>query len=97
MKPYTRNTTVGELSANPVGLALRQIAYRVTDLKNADAVTRKMIERSVDQGPLRSLALFSQGKVTLGQIDGLVDLLNGRPDRVVRSLAGWATRVVARH
>lgn len=96
VRPYTRNTTVGELSNNPIGMALREIAFRVTDIKNADPVTRKMIERSVAEGPLRSLALFSAGKVSLGQVDGLVNLLNGRPDRVAKSLAGWATRVIAR-
>ncbi len=96
VKPYVRNTTVGELAGNPVGKLLREVAYRVTDIKSADRATRLMIERSVDQGPLRSLALFSQGKVSLGAVDGLVNLLNGRPDRVARSFMGWATRVVAR-
>ncbi len=96
VKPYTRNTTVGELTGNPAGVFLRQMAYRVTDLRNADPVTRKMIEKSVDEGPLRSLALFSQGRISLGQVDALVNLLNGRPDRVLRSLLGWATRLVAR-
>lgn len=96
VKPYCRNTTVGEISGNPVGKLLREVSYRVTDVKNADPLTRKMIVKSVDEGPLRSLALFSAGKVSLGQVDGLVNLLNGRPDRVLKSFAGWATRVVAR-
>jgi hypothetical protein len=33
--------------------------------------------------PLRGIALFSQGKVSLGLIDGLVDAVNGRPDRSI--------------
>ena len=95
VKPYVRNTTVGELAGNPIGKLLREVSFRVTDIKNADPVTRRLIEKSVDEGPLRSLALFSAGKVSLGMVDGLVDLLNGRPDRVARSTAGWATRLVA--
>lgn len=96
VKPYVRNTTLGELSGNPLGKVMRELSYRVTDIKNVDPVTRKLIEKSVAEGPLRSAALFSQGRITLGMVDGLVNLLNGRPDRVARSLAGWATRVIAR-
>lgn len=42
------------------------------------------------------MALFSQGKVSLGMVDALADLANRRPDRVVRSFAGWATRLLAK-
>lgn len=96
VKPYVRNSTVGELSGNPVGKLLREVSYRVTGFKNADPLTQQLIQRMVDEGPLRSMALFSQGRMTLGMVDGLVNLLNGRPDRVARSMAGWATRVIAR-
>jgi beta-glucosidase len=96
VKPYVRNTTVGELAGNPVGKILREVSYRVADIKNADPPTRQMIERSVAETPLRALVLLSQGKISLGVVDGIVNLLNGRPDRVARSFLGWATRVVAR-
>jgi beta-glucosidase len=97
LKPYVRNTTVGELSGNPVGKVLREVSLRVTDSRNADPVTRRLIERSIDEGPLRALALLSQGRISLGQVDALVDLANRRPDRVARSFFGWATRLIAEY
>ncbi len=84
VRPYTRVSTIGEISGNPIGRLVRRVVLRVSGHDSAeDPVTAIMIERSVDEMPLRGIALFSQGKVSLGMIDGLVDAVNGRPDRSI--------------
>jgi beta-glucosidase len=93
--PYVRVSTIGELSGNPIGRVLREVSLRVAQYRDADPVTAAMIRRSVEEMPLRGMALFSQGRITLGQVDAIVDLANRRPDRVMRSFAGWATRLIA--
>lgn len=86
-RPFTRNSTIEEISATVVGRAVRQVVLRVSGYqKQPDPVAAKMILRSVDELPLRAVALFGQGKVTMAMIDGLVDLLNRRPDRPLRAL-----------
>ncbi|HQR79229.1 MAG TPA: glycoside hydrolase family 3 C-terminal domain-containing protein [Actinomycetota bacterium] len=84
VRPYTRVSTVGEVSHNPVGQLLRSLVLRVGGHHTAeDPTTARMIERSVDEMPLRTIALFSEGKIDLGVIDALIDVLNRRPDRTV--------------
>ncbi|MEI2641001.1 MAG: glycoside hydrolase family 3 C-terminal domain-containing protein [Candidatus Nanopelagicales bacterium] len=96
VRPYSRVSTIGELSGNPIGKILRQIALRVANYRDSDPATQVMIKRAVEEMPMRGMALFSQGKVSLGMVDALADLANRRPDRVVRSFAGWATRLLAK-
>lgn len=95
VRPYTRVSTVGEVSHNPVGRLLRSVVLRVGGHQTAeDPTTARMIERSVDEMPLRTIALFSEGKVDLGVIDALIDVLNGRPDRpAVRAVSGLLRKV----
>ncbi len=101
VRPYSRVSTIGEISGHPVGRLLRAVVLRVGGYQSAeDAATALMIERSVDEMPLRTVALFSQGKVNLGMIDGLIDVLNGRPGaamgRTGRSVGRALRRLVAR-
>ena len=94
-------STIGEISGHPLGRLLRTVVLRVGGYQSAeDAATATMIERSVDEMPLRTVALFSQGKVNLGMIDGLIDVLNGRPGaamgRTGRSIGRALRRLVTR-
>ncbi len=84
VKPYSRVSTIGEIARNPIGLAVRSAVLRLSGFHGeTDPVTAKMVARSVDEMPLRGIALLGEGRVRLGMIDGLVDLLNRHPGRVV--------------
>ncbi|HYO18292.1 MAG TPA: hypothetical protein VES02_06465, partial [Dermatophilaceae bacterium] len=100
VKPYSRVSTIGELSDNPVGKALRAVSLQVAGHSKADPVTVRMIERTVVEMPLRAMVLFSQGKIGFSVIDAVIDTLNGRPDKPVlggaKAFAGWATRLIGR-
>jgi hypothetical protein len=46
-------------------------------LEKADPTTRKMFTEMAENMPLRAIALFQRGKISFGQIDCLLALLNG--------------------
>ncbi len=88
VKPYSRVSTIGEVARTPVGLALRSAVLRLSGFHGeTDPVTAKMVKRSVDEMPLRAIALLGEGRVRLGMIDGLVDVLNRRPGRAAGRIA----------
>ncbi len=83
VKPYSRVSTIGEAARTPVGLLGRSAVLRFSGLHGeTDPVTAKMIKRSVDEMPLRAVALLGGGRVNLGMIDALVDVLNRQPGRL---------------
>jgi beta-glucosidase len=45
-----------------------------------------MLERSLEELPLRSLAIFSGGKLRWPAVDAILAVLNGRPWELVRVL-----------
>lgn len=84
VRPYTRVSTIGEIARNPVGLLVRSAVLRFSGFHGeTDPVTAKMITRSVDEMPLRAIALLGAGRVNLGMIDGLIDVLNRQPGRLM--------------
>ena len=78
-RPFTRNSTVDELSATRVGRALRRVllAVAVDEIPEDDAATRLMFERGVDELPLRAAAIFSEGRLRLPTIDAILAVANG--------------------
>ena len=78
VRPFSRMSTVGEISTTRLGRVVRSVVLRNSGYHaEDDPTTAKMLLRSVDELPLRSVALFGEGRVSLSMIDGLVDLLNG--------------------
>jgi beta-glucosidase len=76
------NSTVGEIKQTETGKKLeavifRQIAETFSGENSKDL--RLMMERMLLEMPLRSLGMFSGGKVTPYMINALVDVLNGKP------------------
>jgi beta-glucosidase len=94
VRPFTRESTVGELSTTIVGRLLRAVMKRAANLPKEtrdDPATMAMIERSMSEMPLRGLVQFSGGRSSWVFIDVVIDLANRRPrlaiKRVVRSRA----------
>ncbi len=81
VRPYSRVSTVGEISGNPIGRLVRAAVLRIGGYHSAeDPTTAKMIKRSVDEMPLRTIALFSAGKGQSGH--------GRRPHRPAQPAAG---------
>lgn len=81
-RPFTRQSTLEEISATIPGRILRNVMRRATKLPEEtlnDPVTMAMIDRSTGEMPLRGLVEFSGGRLPWPVIDTIIDLANGRP------------------
>lgn len=88
-RPFTRESTLGDIGGTLVGRTLRSAVVRmapVSDEDRADPASLALIERSIDELPLRGLAQMSQGKLSWAVVDAVVALANRRPLRAVASL-----------
>lgn len=90
VRPFHLNSTLSEIETTRLGqlVAKRYKARFVERMGGRDAATRKMIERMADDTPLRSLVLFSGGKISFAMAETLVAVLNGRFVRALGLLAG---------
>ena len=90
IRPFHLNSTLSEIETTRLGrlVAKRYKAHFVERMGGRDAATNKMIERMADDTPLRSLVLFSGGKISFAMAEALLAVLNGRFLKALRSLAG---------
>jgi len=99
VRPFTRDSTLGEIGETRLGALLHRAAVRATpvdDSPDADESVARMVERSMAELPLRALAIFSDGRISLATLDLLLDLLNGRPGSAVRRAARGVARQAVR-
>lgn len=81
VRPFTVNSTLGEIQATPAGMAfVQQARANMAQMMGSgeDDLT-KMIDAMLEDMPLRQLAMLSGGAMTPAAINGLVELLNGLP------------------
>ncbi|MCB0908245.1 MAG: glycoside hydrolase family 3 C-terminal domain-containing protein, partial [Nocardioidaceae bacterium] len=92
-RPFTRNSTIDELSATRVGRALRRVllAAAVEGIPEDDTATRLMFQRGVEELPLRAAAIFSEGRIRLPAVDAILALAN-RDARGLGGVAGASLR-----
>ena len=89
-RPFHVNSTVTEIAETWLGRQIRRRVARqfqrmlgVTDLDETNA---RMIEEMSHNLPLRSLVLFSRGRLGFRAVDALLAALNGRFVRMLRIL-----------
>ncbi len=77
-KPYTRNSTLGEIKDNFIGRKIVGIVEKQVSKLSGDEenTMSNMIDAMIYQMPLRTLASFSGGAISLNRIDGLINLMN---------------------
>ncbi len=101
-RPFHRNSTVEDLAETRMGrlLASRVVAEAVrrsaAEFPDPDDATLEMVRSSVREGPLRMLALMSDGKVPMWVIDTAITALNREWTRTLRSVGSGALQVVRR-
>jgi beta-glucosidase len=96
VRPFTRESTVGELATTLVGRLLRRALTAAAPLERAagdDETLRLMLERSLEELPLRSVAIFSGGRIRWPAVDAVVAVANRDLPALGRALRG---RSVAR-
>ncbi|MDR0846283.1 MAG: glycoside hydrolase family 3 C-terminal domain-containing protein [Lactobacillales bacterium] len=93
-KPYTQNTTLGDIQHTLIGKLVYKVAKDKTEATLAanekegeeDDGWRKMMETSMNENPLRALSMMSEGMVPPAKLQGMIDLLNGKVVRGIVNL-----------
>jgi len=78
-RPFTRDTTLGELRQTRLGRSVFALLLRTVPVDNEtrlDPRHAQLVERGLEQMPLRAVAAFSGGRIRLSLIDGLIRVLN---------------------
>lgn len=100
VRPFHRNTTLEELEATRVGRLLSSVIVREAmkrahdEFPDPDEATLAMVRAAVREGPGRGLVLMGGGVIDFGQLDAVMDALDGRwgsagrraVDQVLRSV-----------
>lgn len=98
-RPFTRQSTLDELAATLPGRAFKAMIVRRLPPTTTEKERQELEDLTVGL-PLETLVEMSEGKLTWGIADSLVDLANRKPQRVVRRGAtagrGALTKVMRR-
>ncbi|MFU8793419.1 MAG: beta-glucosidase family protein [Acholeplasmataceae bacterium] len=80
VKPYNLNSLLGEIKNHPIGKKMTgMIQKQMTSMiGEPDDAMKLMMEKTVDQMPMRALITFSGGKLSKNRTLGLIDLMNNR-------------------
>lgn len=78
VRPFTINSTLGEIQTTPAGMAFVQqaMANMTQMMGSGENDFSKMIDAMLADMPLRQLAMLSGGAMTPAVLDGLVEMLN---------------------
>jgi beta-glucosidase len=86
VRPFTRDSTMEELAETRVGRLLFKAITKMAPVEE-DPLDQEMVERSLRELPLRSVAIFSAGKFRLPTVDLIVAAANGDGRRAARVVA----------
>ena len=86
-RPFTRQSTVAELATTAPGRAFKAMILRQLPPTQTEKERRELEEMTLNF-PLETLVELSEGKLTWGVADSLVDLANRQPHRVAGRAAG---------
>ena len=92
-KSYTRQSTVQELAETVPGRAFKAMIVRQLP-KTETEEERQALEDMTVALPLETLVEMSEGKLTWGIADSLVDLANKKPHHLVPRVAGAGAGLV---
>ncbi|HVX18213.1 MAG TPA: glycoside hydrolase family 3 C-terminal domain-containing protein [Acidimicrobiales bacterium] len=80
IRPFHRNSTLGDLGDSPAGRPLltvaRAIAARATAKMDSEGGIAVMVDRVLQEAPLRSLSTMSKGRFSLKALDRSIRALN---------------------
>jgi beta-glucosidase len=99
VRPFTRQSSLGELRLTRTGRLLNAVLWRIAPFDEetkADEIAMRTYKRALDELPLRGAAIYSEGKLPWSTVDILLDVMNGRPGRAVTALGRKVTARVGR-
>lgn len=86
-RPFTRQSTVLELSSTLPGRAFKALIVRQLPPVATEKERQELEDMTVGL-PLETLVELSEGKLTWGIADSVIDLANRKPHRLVPRAAG---------
>lgn len=81
MRPFTRNSTLGDFAQVPIGRLLQKVIRSAAEKSATDPVTRAMVREVTADMALRQIVLTSGGRMSWKAVDLLIAIGNGRPRR----------------
>lgn len=91
MRPFTTNSTLGEIQASFVGrFFVKQVKANMAKTMGGEGAEEftKIIDAMLEDMPLRQLAMLSGGAMTPSVMDGLVEMMNGHFFRGLKKMRG---------
>ena len=90
IRPFHLNSTLSELETTWLGrLVVKRFKVRFAELMGGnDAATHKMIDQMADDMTLRSMVLFSGGRIPFSVAEAFVAVLNGHYLKALSLLSG---------
>ncbi|MFC7504439.1 hypothetical protein [Nocardioides sp. GCM10030258] len=90
VRPFTRKSTVLELSSTVPGRAFKALIVRQLPPVATEKERQELEDLTVGL-PLETLVELSEGKLTWGIADSVLDLANRKPHRVIHRGVGAGT------
>ena len=87
-RPFTRNSTLGELEATPIGRFVGAQVVKIglkealKEFPDPDDATLKMIRTAIREGPLRVMVQLGGGRINFAALDSAIDAFNGHWSKV---------------
>ena len=97
IRPFTRQSSLEELTATRIGRLLNALLWRIApfdDETRADETAMRTYKRALDELPLRGAAIYSSGRMTWTTVDTLLDILNGRRRQAAVRVVAAAGRTI---
>lgn len=93
LRPFTVNTTIGQTRVTALGRlfakAAAKAATKAMSAAGGDSLAddiSKMMDAMIYDMPLRSMLMIAEGKITLPQVEGLANILDGRLIKGIKNL-----------
>lgn len=89
-EPFTQNSTLNDIKDTLVGKQILKMMQKRAEKVMAEggADMEAMVRAILMDAPLRSMVMMSGGEFSPKQLDGMVDLLNGKPFKGMAEMLG---------
>jgi beta-glucosidase len=89
-RPFDVNNTIEDIKKTFLGHIVYQMARKEAfkQMKEMDEESRLMVERSLNETPIRAMVVFSGGILKMKTMMGLLELINHHPGKAIKHFFG---------
>lgn len=88
-RPFDLSSGFGDIRTVFMGKIIHKVVTHIVNklqLSEMEYADKSLIMQMVDEMPIRNLAMFSDGMVNVQQLEGIIDMVNGKSIRGIRKL-----------